>query len=188
MRRHSRHSQKSWNKFKGWLKPVLRWSEYSKVFNSKNQSNRFAFHPYRTPWNGHVYKGNSEMDRMIEQQIFALEMDALTNRLQRLQLDNKIVTLLNELWDKMNKGGCHKVEITSDEDGMEVIIGELMVPTFYFTNEKKFSSQLCCILKSALQNEHWLRAKIHQLFVTEWKSDYFSHTRWNRNDTFTFNQ
>ena len=26
---------------------------------------------------------------MIKQQIFALEMDALTNRLQRLQLDNK---------------------------------------------------------------------------------------------------
>ena len=74
---------------------------------------------------------NSKMNRMIEQQIFALEMDALTNRLQRLQLDNKIVTLLNELWDKVNKGGFRKVEITSDEDGMEVIIGELMVPTFF---------------------------------------------------------
>ena len=111
---------------------------------------------------------------MIEQQIFALEMDALANRLPRLQLDNKIVTLLNELWDKMNKGGSRKVEITSDEDGMEVTIGELMVPTFYFTNEKKFSRQLRCILKSALQNEHWPRVKIHQLFVSEWKSDYFS--------------
>ena len=115
---------------------------------------------------------------MMEQQIFALEMDALTKRLQRLQLDNKIVTLLHELWDKMNKGGCRKVEITSDDDGMEVIIGELMVPTFYFTNEKKFR----------LQNEHWLRAKIHQLFVSESKSDYFSHTRWNTNDMFTFKQ
>ena len=31
------------------------------------------------------------MERMIKEQIFALEMDALTNRLQRLQLDNKIV-------------------------------------------------------------------------------------------------
>ena len=131
---------------------------------------------------------NSKMNRMIEQQIFALEMDALTNRLQRLQLDNKIVTLLNELWDKMNKEDSRKVEITSDEDGMEVTIGELMVPTFYFTNEKKFSRQLRCIMKSALQNEHWLRAKIHQLFVSEWKSDYFSHARWNSNDTFTFKQ
>ena len=123
---------------------------------------------------------------MIEQQIFALEMDALAKRLQRLQLDSKIVTLLNELWGKMNKGGFRKVEITSDKDGVEVIIGELIVPTFYFTNEKKFSCQLRCILKSALQNEHWLRVKIHQLFVSEWKSDYFSHARWNRNDTFTF--
>ena len=68
-----------------------------------------------------------QMERMIEQHIFALEMDTLTNRLQRLQLHNKIVTLLHELWDKMNKGGCRKVEITSDDDGMEVIIGELMV-------------------------------------------------------------
>ena len=41
---------------------------------------------------------------MIKQQIFALEMDALTSRLQRLQLDNKIVTLLHELWDKMKIG------------------------------------------------------------------------------------
>ena len=122
---------------------------------------------------------------MIEQQIFALEMDALTNHLQQLELDNKIVTLLHERWDKI---GSHKVDITSDEDGMEVIIGELMVPKFYFTNEKKFSRQLSCILKSALKNEHWLQTKIHQLFVSKWKSDYFSDTRWNTNDTFTFKQ
>ena len=51
----------------------------------------------------------------------ALEMDVLTNRLQRLKLDNKIVTLLHELWDKMNKGGSHKVEITSERGGMVVL-------------------------------------------------------------------
>ena len=67
---------------------------------------------------GDAYKGkkkknfNLEMERMIKQQIFALEMDALTNRLQRLQLDNKIVTLLHELWDKMKIGGRRKVEVT----------------------------------------------------------------------------
>ena len=61
---------------------------------------------------------NLEMERMIKQQIFALEMDALTNRLQRLQLDNKIVTLLHELWDKMKIGGRRKVEVTTKEDGM----------------------------------------------------------------------
>ena len=60
---------------------------------------------------------------MIKQQIFALEMDALTSRLQRLQLDNKIVTLLHELWDKMKIGGRRKVEIITNEDGMEVITG-----------------------------------------------------------------
>ena len=117
---------------------------------------------------------NLEMERMIKQQIFALEMDALTNRLQRLQLDNKIVTLLHELWDKMKIGGRRKVEVTTNEDWMEVIIGELMVPTFYFTKEKKFWRQLRCIIKSSIQNEQWLQTKIHQLFVSEWKNEYFS--------------
>ena len=114
------------------------------------------------------------MERMIKQQIFALEMDALTSRWQRLQLDDKIVTLLHELWDNMNNGGRRKVEITTNENGMEVIIGELMVPTFYFTNEKKFWCQLRRIMKSWLQNEQWLQTKIHQLFVSEWKNEYFS--------------
>ena len=34
---------------------------------------------------------NLELERMIKQQTFSLKMDALTNRLQWLQLDNKIV-------------------------------------------------------------------------------------------------
>ena len=128
---------------------------------------------------GDAYKGkkknfNLEMERMIKQQIFTLEMDALTNRLQRLQLGNKIATLMNKLWDKMKIGGRRKVEVTTNKDGMEVKIGELMVSTFYFTNEKKLCRQLRCIIKSSLQNEQWLKTKIHQLFVSEWKNDYFS--------------
>ena len=129
---------------------------------------------------------NLEMERMIKQRIFALEMDALTSRLQRLKLDNKIVTLLHELWDKMKNGGRCKVKITTNEDGIEVIIGELMVPTFYFTNEKKFWCQLRCIMKSSLQSEQWLQKTIHQLFVSDLKNEYFSHARWNTNDFFTF--
>ena len=66
---------------------------------------------------------NLEMERLIKQQIFALEMVALASRLQRLQLDNKIVTLLHELWDKMKIGARRKVEVTTNEDGMEVKIG-----------------------------------------------------------------
>ena len=54
---------------------------------------------------------NLEMERMIKQKIFALEMDALTSRLKRLQLDSKIVALLHELWDKMKIGGRRKVEL-----------------------------------------------------------------------------
>ena len=51
------------------------------------------------------------------------------------------------------------------ESGIEVIIGELMFPTFYFANENKFWRQLCCIMKSLLKNENWLQTMIHQLFV-----------------------
>ena len=47
---------------------------------------------------------------MMKQQIFALEMDALTNRLQRLRLDYEIVTLLHELWDWMKNGGRRNVK------------------------------------------------------------------------------
>ena len=54
------------------------------------------------------------MERTLKQQIFALEMDELTSRLQRLQLDNKIVTLLHELWAEVKIGGRRKVEITTN--------------------------------------------------------------------------
>ena len=34
---------------------------------------------------------------MIEQQIIALDMEALTNRMKRLELEDKVITLLNQL-------------------------------------------------------------------------------------------
>ena len=76
------------------------------------------------------------MERMIKQQIFALEMDALTNPLQRLQLDNKIVTLLHELWDKIKIGGRRKVEVTTNEDGME--LGNLWFQHFTLQTRRNF--------------------------------------------------
>ena len=44
------------------------------------------------------------MEHMIEQQIIALDMEALTNRMKRLELEGKVITLLNQLWD----GNCLK--------------------------------------------------------------------------------
>ena len=41
------------------------------------------------------------MNRMINQQLFALDMEVLTNRMARLQLEDKVVTFLNKLWDYM---------------------------------------------------------------------------------------
>ena len=44
------------------------------------------------------------MEHMIEQQIIALDMEALTNRMKRLELEGKVITLLNQLW----YGNCLK--------------------------------------------------------------------------------
>ena len=51
----------------------------------------------------------TEMDHMIERQIVAFDMEAF-----------------------INATGRHKVQITIKQDGMEVTVGELLVPTFYF--------------------------------------------------------
>ena len=59
----------------------------------------------------------------------------------------------------MKIGGRRKVEITND-DGMKVTIGELIVRTFYFTNDKKFWRQIRCNIKSSLQNEQWLHSSV----------------------------
>ena len=120
------------------------------------------------------------MDCLIEQQIFALDVDVLTNRMQHLQIGDKVITLLNELWDQM----CIKtiarrtVEITCEEDGMEFTVGELMVPIFYFMNEKKLLCQLQYILKSQVLWEDWLKTIIYQQFVTDWMNEPFTPWFW----------
>jgi len=40
------------------------------------------------------------MERMIEHQVIALDMEALTSRMIRLELQDKVITLLNQQWDK----------------------------------------------------------------------------------------
>ena len=42
----------------------------------------------------------TDMEHMIEQQIIALDMEALTNRMRRLELEDKVIALLNQLWDE----------------------------------------------------------------------------------------
>ena len=83
---------------------------------------------------------NEQMDLMIQQQSFALEMEVLSERMQRLEMEDKMVTLLNELWDKMcmSTTAHRTVGITCEEDGMEFVVGKLLVPRFYFMNKKKF--------------------------------------------------
>ena len=77
------------------------------------------------------------MENFIKQQRFALDMETLTSQMKRLQLQDRVVTLLNELWDNV----CHEsiprktVESTWDENGMEFTVGELKVPTFLSTEQ-----------------------------------------------------
>ena len=55
---------------------------------------------------------------MIEQQIFALDMEALMSGFQCLQIEDKVLTLLNELWDELciHTTERRKVEITNDKN------------------------------------------------------------------------
>ena len=130
------------------------------------------------------------MNRIIKRQIFALDMEALTFRFQHLQMEDKVVTLLNELWDELciNTTERRKVEITNDENRMEIMVGELLVPTFYFMNEKKFLRHLKNILKSQVQSEYWLKFIIRQNFVSNWSNEPSIPWYWSKQETFTFKQ
>ena len=125
------------------------------------------------------------MDTMIDQQMFALDMEALTNRLKRLEIQDKVVTLLNDLWDQIciTTKERRTIEITSDENGMEITLGELMVPMFYFKNEKKFWRTLQQVLKSQVRWEHWLKSIIQQRFVSDWINEPFAPWYWKINTT-----
>ena len=133
-------------------------------------------------WVG-VNKATSAMNHLIEQQLFALEMDALTYRMQHLQLQDKLITLLNQMLDKVCYSSTVRriVEVNLEQDGMEVTVGELGVPTFYFYNDKKFWSQLQCVLKTQVQWNNWLKVMIHQQFVIDWMKEPFVPWYWKHN-------
>ena len=109
------------------------------------------------------------MEEMIKQQFFALDMET---RIERLQLEEKLVTLLNELWNQVFDKTTPRrvVELTCEHEGMEFTVGELKVPTFYLLNQKKFWHQLNCLLKSKTQSELWMKATLQQTFIEDWKS------------------
>ena len=91
-------------------------------------------------------------------------------------LQDRVVTLLNELWDNV----CHEsiprktIESSWEENGIECTIGELKVPSFYFLDEKKFTCQLNKILKLKIRNEFWIKAVIQQTFLHDWCMEPFT--------------
>ena len=61
------------------------------------------------------------MEHMIEQQI-TLDMEALTNRMKCLELEDKVIILLNQLWDEncLKSSPRRTVEVNWEDNGMEV--------------------------------------------------------------------
>ena len=127
---------------------------------------------------------------MIAQQISALDMEALMHRMKKLELTDRVITLLNQMWNEVCRSstGHRIVEVNMEEDGMEVIIGELRVPNFYFYNEKKFWSQLHCILKFQVRREDWLKVMVHQQFVSDGMKEPFAPWYWKSNGKPTLKQ
>ena len=113
---------------------------------------------------------------MIDRQIVVLDMEALTNSMKRLKLEDRIIIQLNELWDTIcpKSSARHTVEVTWEENGMEVTVGELRVPAFYFMNERKFWQKIQQLLKLQVQWDQWLRKIIHQNFVNDWMEEPFT--------------
>ena len=101
---------------------------------------------------------------------------SLTNRMKRLELQGKVITLLNQLWGEncLKSSPRRTVEVNWEDNGMEVTAGELRAPTFDFMNETKFRQQVQQLLKSQIQREQWLKNIIYQKFVTEWIKEPFT--------------
>ena len=78
------------------------------------------------------------------------------------------------------------MEVNYEENGQEVTVGELRVPTFYFMNETKFGQQVWQLLNLQIQHEQWLKKIIYQKFVTEWIKEPFTQWYLKRNASCNF--
>ena len=66
-------------------------------------------------------------------------MEELTNRMKRLELEDRIIILLNHLWDAICpwSSARHTVVVSWEQNSMEVTVAELRVSNFYFMNRKE---------------------------------------------------
>ena len=126
---------------------------------------------------------------MIDRQIVAVDKEALTNRMKRLKLEDRIIIQLNQLWDTicLKSSARHTVEVTWVQNGMEVTVGELRVPAFYFMDERKFWQKMQQLLKLQVQWDQWLR-KIIQNFVNDWIEELFTPWYLRRTKAFIIEQ
>lgn len=92
-------------------------------------------------------------------------MESLTSKMERFQLEEKVVSLMISGIVCVMTTPRRGIEFTCEHDGVEFTVGELKVLIFYFLKEKKFWYQLNCLLKSKTQVDYWLRAIIQQTFL-----------------------
>ena len=99
---------------------------------------------------------------------FSLDMEALFLQMKRLQLEDKVVTLLNQLWDSVCTADIIRrgVEFTSEFDGMEFTVGELKVPAFYFLQREKILELTEKRFEAEDSTEYQMRAVMQQTCET----------------------
>ena len=120
---------------------------------------------------------------MIEQRIIALDMEAFTNRMRRFELEEKVITLLNQLWDEncLKSSPRRTVQVNWEENGIEVTASDLRAPTFYFMNETKFWQRVRQPLKSmgTMVQGYNLQSEIcHGTDQRTFKRVYYNLTVW----------
>ena len=114
------------------------------------------------------------MQSMIENQIFAPDMESLMSQMKHF-LQERLVTILSALWYQV----CHEtiyrktIEFTFHHGGMEFTIAELRV-SFYFFKDKKFWRQMQSVLKLNV-SEYWMNnVIIQQTFLSDWCMEPFT--------------
>jgi len=71
---------------------------------------------------------------------------------------------------------------------MEMTVGELRAPAFYFINETKFWQQVRQPLESQIEHEQWLKKIIYQKFLNEWIKEPFAPFYLKRDASCNFKQ
>ena len=120
-----------------------------------------------------IHKKMQQVENNIR---FSLDMEALFLQMKCLQLEDKVVTLLNQLWDSVCTADIIRrgVEFISEFDGMEFTVGELKVPALYFLQREKILELTEKRFEAEDSTEYKMRAVMQQTYVKHWCMEPFT--------------